>query len=81
MAETRSVHMGLSVRGALTNWKLRDFRGMFKAEDGRTMTPQEAKATLLDELSQGHEVIPYGKCDNWDWKKGCQGHSESPKEG
>lgn len=73
--ERRSFHMCLDVRGALTNWKESDFRGMFKRDDGKTMTPEEAKAVLLEELSQGHNFIPYGKCDNFDHKEhGCLGH-------
>jgi hypothetical protein len=29
---------------------------------------------LLEELSQGHENMPMGDCDNFDDKKGCLGH-------
>lgn len=79
--ESRSFHMCLDVRGALTNWKKKDFRGMFKHDDGRTMSPDEAKAVLLEELSQGRNFIPYGKCDNFDHKEqGCMGHAVK-KEG
>jgi hypothetical protein len=74
-------HAFLSVRGALTNWPKRMFKNMFKHDDGRTMTADEAKSTLLDELSKGHEVIPYGDCDNFDFKKGCQGHPDKTDEG
>ncbi|WP_321895971.1 hypothetical protein [Paraburkholderia heleia] len=74
-SERRSFHMCLDVRGALTNWSKRDFRNMFKHDDGRTMTPDEAKAELLEQLSQGHNLIPFGKCDNFDHKEhGCLGH-------
>ncbi|WP_017234946.1 hypothetical protein [Pandoraea sp. B-6] len=73
--EPKSFHLCLDVRGALMNWKARDFKGMFKHDDGRMMTPAEAKAELLDELSQGHNFIPFGKCDNFDHKEhGCMGH-------
>ncbi|MFP3564748.1 hypothetical protein [Paraburkholderia sp. SIMBA_030] len=75
VGESRQFHMCLDVRGALTNWKKKDFRHMFKHADGRTMTPDEAKAQLLEELSKGHNFIPYGKCDNFDHKEqGCMGH-------
>ena len=68
-----SYHISLDVRGALTNWRLRDFDGLFK--DGlRKLTAREAKAFLLDQLAQGREVIPYGECGNFDYKTGCQGH-------
>ena len=76
--EPKSFHMALDVRGALTNWKKKDFRGMFKHDDGRTMTPDEAKCVLLDELSKGRNLIPYGKCDHFDHKEhGCLGHPVS----
>lgn len=71
---TKKFHIGLSVRGAL-KWPKAGLKGLLRHEDGRDMTPDEAYDVLLDELAQGHEVIPYGDdCDNWDWKKGCQGH-------
>ena len=72
--EEQSFHMALDVKGALTNWKMNDFRGMFKTDDGRTMSPREAKQALLDALSDGHLFIPIGDCDNFDPKKGCLGH-------
>ncbi|VVE82676.1 hypothetical protein [Pandoraea sputorum] len=79
--EPKSFHLCLDVRGALMNWKPRDFRGMFKHDDGRTMSPDEAKAELLDELSRGHNFIPFGKCDNFDHKEhGCMGHPVTPSK-
>jgi hypothetical protein len=79
--ERRSFHMCLDVRGALTNWKNKDFRGMFKHDDGRKMTTAEAKAELLEELSKGHNFIPFGKCDNFDHKEhGCLGHPVVERE-
>ncbi|WP_447639533.1 hypothetical protein [Pandoraea norimbergensis] len=77
--EPRKFHLCLDVRGALTNWKDRDFKGMFKHDDGRLMTPAEAKAELLEELSRGHNFIPFSKCDNFDHKeRGCMGHPVIP---
>ena len=72
---TTRYHVCLDVRGALTNWRLRDFTGMFKDGD-RLLTATQAKAFLLEELSKGREVIPYGECDNFSYKTGCQGHPE-----
>ena len=66
--------MGICVRGVLTNWGDKDFKGMFNREDGSPMTVREIKAVLCDHLAQGHEVIPMGECDNWDLKNGCGGH-------
>ncbi|MFD1557043.1 hypothetical protein ACFSHT_15690 [Paraburkholderia silviterrae] len=81
-SERRSFHMCLDVRGALMNWHKKDFRNMFKHDDGRTMTPDEARAELLEQLSTGHNFIPFGKCDNFDHKEhGCMGHSVEKTEG
>ena len=72
----KMFHLCVDVRGALMNWKARDFEGVFQTDDGKPMSAIEAKAALLDELSKGHERIPCGNCDNFDWKTGCMGHEE-----
>lgn len=66
------IHSGLDVRGAL-KWPKGKLKGMFKHESGRPMTAEEARNILLDELAEGHEILPLGPCGNWDWKTGCQG--------
>lgn len=68
------VHMRLDIRGALKNWKLRDFKGMFTHENGSPVPPADAKAILLDELAKGNLYIPVGDCDNFDPQTGCKGH-------
>lgn len=73
---SRSYHMCVSVRGVLINWKDGDLKGMFTDDNGKPMTAAQVKAELLYHLSNGHEVIPACKCDNFDWKKGCMGHEE-----
>lgn len=73
------THMCLNVRGFLSNNRFPDaYRGMFKHDDGRSMTPDEARNTLYDELAKGHEVIPLGSvCDGFDYSGGgCPSHSE-----
>lgn len=76
---SRRVHMSLSVRGVLTNWTPKMLKNLLRHDDGRTMTAAEAKAALLDELAKGHEMLPYGNCDNFDFKTGCQGHENAAK--
>lgn len=77
----RSYHFALDVRGFLMRAKKSEYKGMLKHEDGRPMTPDEAKNALLDELVKGHEFIPYGKCDNFDFKSGCLGHEVPAAQG
>lgn len=70
-------HMGLSVRGALF-WDKSTFKKalkwIFKGDGSKFGSIDELRDFFLDQLSQGHENLPMGDCDNWDWKKGCQGH-------
>jgi len=68
-------HMCLDVRGAIKNFSKRQLTGMFRRPDGTRLTAEEAKDHLLDHLAEGHEVIPMGPCNNFDYVKGCQGHA------
>jgi hypothetical protein len=72
---TRTIHVCLSVRGALMSWTNRDFVNLIKHDDGRTMTTDEAKSALMDELAKGHEVLPFGEpCEGFSYRTGCPGH-------
>ena len=75
--ETKIVHMCLDVRGALKTMTRRELASMFKHDDGRKMTADEARDALMDELSKGHEVIPFSKaCEGFDYSGGgCPGHA------
>ena len=70
------VHCCLDVRGALKSFNKRQLAGLFKRPDGTRLTADEAKDHLFDQLAAGREVLPFGDCDNFDYKKGCQGHPE-----
>lgn len=63
---SKSIHMRLDIRGALMNWDIAMFRGMFRHDDGRVMTSREAKLHLMDELEKGHKYIPCGDCPGFD---------------
>jgi hypothetical protein len=76
---TRTVHCGLSVRGAL-RWNKREFRRMLKSMHKADGTPfrdiEELREALFDLLSQGHEMLPFGEpCEGWSPKDGCPGHA------
>ena len=73
------MHCCLSVRGVLMNWSDQQFKGVFKSDDGTPLSAREAKETLLDELSKGHEVIPFGPaCEGFDYSGGgCPGHADA----
>lgn len=77
------LHMCISVRGALRNWKPREWRNCCTdPETGLTLTPDEVHDALLDELAKGHEVIPFGEaCEGFDYSgKGCPGHENENRE-
>ena len=72
------VHLCMDVRNFLKRSEFpKGFERLFKHRDGRSMSPDEARDALFDELSKGHDFIPLGECDNFDYKSGCQGHEES----
>ena len=85
MSKTTTHHLSLSVRGAL-NWPRAEQRRALKwltQDDGTPFPTVDAmRDALMDELAQGHEVIPCSKaCDNFDYKTGCRGHVEEPTNG
>lgn len=76
---SRIVHTSLDVRGCLLNATDAQLRGMFKQDDGRTMTAQEVKLALMDELAKGRNVLPVGgPCEGFDYiNGGCPGHDSA----
>lgn len=76
----RTLHIHLSVRGAIRDFSKRQLKGMFRV-DGRECTADEAKDHLLEALAQGKEVLPFGPpCDGFDFAgKGCSGHDNPPQ--
>jgi len=73
------LHMSLSLRGAL-NWPKKEFKNACKwitKKDGSSFTPGELREAFYDELAKGHEVIPIGECDDFDYKTGCRGHKQT----
>lgn len=75
---TRIHHMCIDVRGAL-RWGNKLLKKLFvDKETGKYLTPQEAKEHLLDLLSEGKRVIPFGEpCEGFDYVNGCPGHSKT----
>ncbi|HMM31602.1 MAG TPA: hypothetical protein PKB13_07480 [Clostridia bacterium] len=77
------IHMHILVR----DWLLKDdefLRGMATAisVDGvELQTAAQVRSALMDELDAGHECIPIGDCDNFDYKTGCNGHPIAPEGG
>jgi hypothetical protein len=68
-----SYCMGIEVKGAILNWKKRQL-ACITDDEGNSLKPRAARLWLLEELEQGHKMLPMGDCDNWDYTTGCQGH-------
>lgn len=75
-----TLHMCISVRGMLawnTTETKRNLKSITKSDGTRYTSIHEFRNALMDELSQGHEVIPMGDaCEGFDYKKGCPGHEQ-----
>ncbi len=80
----RHLHLCQDIRGALRNWRFpADYAGVFKHADGSPATPTEARDYLLDQLSQGKDVLPLDRgctpdckrpgCTGFSFKNGCPG--------
>ena len=68
--EYKSYHMCLDIRGIIRN---KSFKG-FTDDNGKPMSKDAVLSALMDELAKGRRVIPLGKCDNFDYQTGCNGH-------
>lgn len=74
-----TIHLCVSVRGML-NWDKRYAKRMIKCggvtkNDGsRYASVDELRYELMNELAAGHEVLPTGPCEGFDYKTGCPGH-------
>jgi hypothetical protein len=76
-------HMSVSVTGALKkpDSHLRPWIGAITVDGKPLKTVQEIRKFFEDQLAEGHEVIPCGDCDNFDYKNGCMGHeSDSARD-
>lgn len=73
-----TYHCHVDVRGILSSGRggLRRATAWLRNSDGSRLTVDELQAALLDELAQGHEALPSGDCDNFDFKTGCRGHRD-----
>lgn len=77
----KTIHLCVSVRGML-HWSnadaKRNMKSITKSDGTRYLSVAEFRNALMDELAQGHEVLPTGECEGFDYKTGCPGHEEVP---
>jgi len=74
---SKTLHMRLDVRGALSNWdnrKLKALASCFTVDGKQLQTAAECRSFLLDCLEEGKRFLPMGECEGfWD-KQMCPGH-------
>jgi hypothetical protein len=73
-----TFHLCQSITGPLANWTAREWRqatGYIRRSDGTRYTVAELRQAFVEELRQGHEVIPLGEpCEGFSYTTGCPGH-------
>lgn len=72
------IHLSQSIVGPLVNWSDSEWLDALKwitREGKQYACVEDLRRAFVDELRDGHEVVPIGDCDDFDWKKGCRGHA------
>jgi hypothetical protein len=76
MQTGKSYHMTIDLRGGL-RLKDKQLRGVIVDDDGRRLSPDEARDVFVEYLRKGFDVLPV--CDHHDDKGKCLGHPVEPK--
>jgi hypothetical protein len=78
-------HVCLDVAGFLaqSDRELRRcLRSITRGDGSRFPDVRALRAAFLEELAQGHKVIPMGKpCEGFSYETGCPGHTEEASRG
>lgn len=74
---TKTIHMSLSVRGAL-RWPKQRLCGLVRnTVTDKPLSAEAVREWLFDQLAAGIEVLPIGPgCEGFDPKNGCPGHPQ-----
>ena len=67
-------HMRVDIQGALRNWTDKSNVGVWRDDQGKVLSPKDAKANLLLAQSKGYKFLPVGDCEGFDSQTGCPGH-------
>lgn len=68
------THMCIDVKGILCR-PLKELKNFVQDDNGKLLDAHQARDYFLDELARGHLFLPFGECDNFDYSKGCKGHT------
>jgi hypothetical protein len=79
---SQTFHLCISVRWML-HWSnveaKRNMRSITKSDGSHYLSVAEFRDALMDELARGHEVLPMGECEGFNYKTGCPGHETEKK--
>lgn len=67
-------HMALDIEGGIRNAAM--LKGAITVDGKTLMKVGEIREFLRAQLALGRKLLPMGNCDNFDYQKGCLGHSE-----
>lgn len=70
---TKRFHLRADIRGMLLQPNSA-LTGVLQDDEGKALSPREAKVHLMNELQGGALFVPCAPCDNWSKTDGCQGH-------
>lgn len=70
----RKIHIRLDIRGALKNFKKREWNKVITTDDGKLLNADEAKDFFIDCIAKGWKYLPFGECDSFSYETGCPGH-------
>jgi len=72
--ETITKHLHYTIEFALERSD-KDLKGWLVDGSGKELLGKDVRALFLKYKSEGKRVYPTGKCNNFDYQKGCLGHS------
>lgn len=83
-AKARRLTVCQHIAGALRNWEFpSDYENVFTDDDGRVLSPAEAREYLRSQLAEGKAVLPMdgcrsdckrAGCTGFDFQSGCPGY-------
>lgn len=71
----QTIHLSMDIKGFMRNNRYpQQYRGVFLTDDGKKLTPFEAREMLFQALAEGKVVLPCGPCEGFSFQAGCPGH-------
>jgi hypothetical protein len=72
-------HMSCNIAGLIRNTGKKSMKGFFTLDNGKDCTDKEARDYLAECQTKGWRLVPFGKCEGFDYQTGCPGHEVKEK--